>query len=274
MKTTLRSLANCLALLVLVSGCTSVNSQINPFLTLTEALGIVSTSDEDDSTTQGTALDEEFREDMTVTFRNNHATADLDVSFVAWVNAGSIRSAEQQDALFTAGYVQLGKEVALGNAYTLPVGTFVYSGAGTAGATAVTLRAATADGDQTLPSTQTITIMTPDAILAFSQPPVSCESVAFVYTRDGEPLESVPAGSPLAPFQGSTQGGGYKTLAQVDVYQCSPFQPGLFFRAGGGVRDANEYVEGEAVAFDFNENPDDGGYFCNVTFGTAAETSP
>ncbi|MGD8451589.1 MAG: hypothetical protein PVJ57_07195 [Phycisphaerae bacterium] len=262
----------CLSWFVGLAGCTGTSLELNPFLTLTEEFGYGSTdSATDNQGGQGIQLEGGFRREATLTFQNNHATADLNVSFVAWVNVGSIRTAAQQDALLTGGYVQLGHEVRLGNAFTLPVGTFVYNGPGTAGATAVTLSSPGTDAEE--PTSQAFTLITPDVILAFVEPPVSCESVAFTYTRNDEPLETIPVGGPLGPLEGSTSGGPYKTLAQVDVYQCDPFEPGLFIRLGGGMREANEFVEGDEITFDFNENPDANGNFANVTILSNTDTS-
>ncbi|MFH1746283.1 MAG: hypothetical protein ABIG44_04490 [Planctomycetota bacterium] len=264
----------CMGLACLLWGCLNQAQTVNPFLTLTETFGIPSgtATDEGDGIGQGTAAAAEFRRDITVTFRNNHTGAELECSFVAWVGASSIRSAEQQDALFADGYVQLRRELRLGNAFTLPVGTFVYDGEGTAGATAIRLEPAQAGGggdagQGVVPTTESITMITPDVVLAFVQPPVSCESVAFVYTRDGEPLTAVPVGGAVGPYSGSTGQGGFKTLAQVDVYQCEPLRPGLFIKLGGGAREPNEYFEGENITFDFNQFPDADGNFANVTVG-------
>lgn len=176
---------------------------------------------------------------MTVTFRNNHTTAELRTSFAAWVNSSSIRSAQQQDALLSGGYVQLGHEVRLGTVFTLPVGTFVYGGAGTAGATPIVLNPGTTTtnteggGQVVVPASQAFTLITPDVILAFVQPPVSCDSVAFAFMRNGEPLTAVPVDGPTGPYSGLTGVGGLKTLAQVNVYQCEPLKPGVFLRLSG-----------------------------------------
>jgi len=177
------------------------------------------------------------------------------------VNVSSIRTAEQQDALLAGGYVQLTREVQLGTAFTLPPGTFIYSGPGVAGATPVRLLAAQGDGDGQ-PTTEAFDIITPDVILAFSQPPVSCDSVAFFYTVDGEVLNEPGLGA------GATGAGPLKTLAQIDVYECEPFQPGVFLRLGGGARMSNEFFEGNDVRFDFFAGPDQNGDFANVTIGS------
>ena len=237
-------------------------SERNPFTTLIEVFGASSFVEEEDQTggPGGVAADTGFRQTMTVTFANNNGAAELNVSFAAWVNVSSIRTAEQQDALLAGGYVQLTREVQLGTAFTLPPGTFIYSGPGVAGATPVRLLAAQSD-DGGQPATAAFDIITPDVILAFSQPPVSCDSVAFFYTVDGEVLNEPRLGA------GATGSGPLKTLAQIDVYECEPFRPGVFLRLGGGARMPNELFEGNDVRFDFSAGPDQNGDFANVTIG-------
>lgn len=257
-----------LALLVFF-GCAPVdgNTERNPFLILTEIFGAPPVGDEERGAGGGTLVESEFRGTMTVTFANNHPDADLNVLFAAWVNLNSIRSAEQQDALLNSDYVQLTRELRLGSVFTLPPGTFVFNGPGVAGATAVRLGAATTQADDTVtPSMREFSLVTPDVILAFTQPPVSCDSVAFFYSTDGDPLTSVPVAGGESPFSGATGEGGFKTLAQVDAYQCEPLRPGLFLKLGGGASQPNEYFEGEGVRFDFSEVPDANGNFANVTF--------
>ena len=242
-------------------------SERNPFTTLVELFGAASSAEEEDQTggPGGVAADTGFRQTMTLTFANNHVAAELNVSFAAWVNVSSIRTAEQQDALLAGGYVQLTREVQLGTAFTLPPGTFVYSGPGVAGATPVRLLAAQDDGAGQ-PATAAFDIITPDVILAFSQPPVSCDSVAFFYTVDGE-IPRTPGGG-LDAFGGATGSGPLKTLAQIDVYECEPFQPGVFLRLGGGARMPNELFEGNDVRFDFFAGPDQNGDFAIVMIGS------
>jgi hypothetical protein len=261
------------AWLVVLCGCAGSQRPINPFLTWTDAFGvpIVAEETQQQTTAQGTLTTPEFRQQLDLTFRNFHPSADLNVSFVAWVNTSSIRSAEQQDLLLSDGYVQLRREVRLGTAFTLPVGTFVYNGGGTAGATTMVLGpgqpATGAEGGATTPTAQAYRLRSPDVILAFYNPPVSCDSVAFYFSRNGEPLTAVPVGGPEAPYGGSNTTGGFKTLAQVDVYQCEPLRPGVFIKLGGGERQTNEYFEGEPITFDFYATPDGAGNFCRVTIG-------
>ena len=102
----------------------------------------------------------------------------------------------------------------------------------------------------------------------FGQPPVSCESVAFAFTRDDDPLTSVPIAGSIGPYGGSNLTGGFKTLAQVDVYDCDPLHPGLFIKLGGGAREVNEFFEGDNVTFDFNPVSDADGNFAIVTIGS------
>jgi hypothetical protein len=266
----------CVPLLMLVCGCTTSGRQLNPYLTLTEFLGVTAVSPTDDqqtqlSTGQGTLTGPTFRRPLDLTLRNFHPTAELNVAFAAWVNINSIRSAEQQDALLADGYVQLRREVRLGSVFTLPVGTFVRNGDGTAGATLVLLPPASAavpPDTAATPSTQTFSLISPDVILVFLYPPVSCDSIAFYYSRNGEPLTAVPTGDPTSPYAGSNREGAFKTLAQVNVYQCDPLKPGLFIKLGGGQKLRNEYFEGENVTFDFNATPDATGNFATVTIIT------
>jgi len=101
-------------------------------------------------------------------------------------------------------------------------------------------------------------------VLMFSQPPVSCDSVAFTFS---DPVtDEILGGS-------SGAGGGFKTLAQVQTYECSPLKPGLFFTSAGGARDPNEFREGEPLTFTFQPLAT-GGDFALVTIGAATTTTP
>ena len=244
----------------------------NAFLTFTDTFGASATRPDG----QGGAgagggtvpLEATFRKTMMVVLANLHPTAELQTSFAAWVLPSSIRSADQQDELLRGGYVQLAEELRLGRAFTLPPGTFVFNGPGTAGATPVTLPPTGAEDntvDPALATTMVLELITPDVILVFYQPPDSCESVAFFFAVDGQPLDSEPLG-PSGLFSGpSSPFSGLKTLAQVDAYQCRPFQPGLFLRIGGGQPAANEFNEGDTVLFEFSPVPDGNGFFATVT---------
>jgi len=258
-------------LLIPLGGCVTGTGQINPYLTLTEEFGLGQVTRPEEAVrpgAQGLLLQPEFRRRMTITFQNNNPDAELNVSLAAWVMPGSLRSAQQQDALIADGYEQLARAEPLGTTLTLPVGTFVYDGGGTAGATVIRLPAARiGEGNTLSPTSRVFDLITPDGILAFAQPPVSCDSVAFYYTRDGEPLTAVLVGGhPENPYGGATRSGGFKTFAQVDVYQCEPLRPGVFLRVSGA-RQTNEYLEGENAAFEFNRDPDANGKFCIVTIG-------
>lgn len=253
-----------------LAGCGS-DSTVNPFLTYSELVGVAGGGASNDNGGGGGggggSQDAVFRREMDVTFANNHPSADLEFRYVAWVNSNSIRSAEQQDALLASGYVQLTREVQLGSVFTLPPGTFVLNGEGTAGATKVALRQATAstDGSTVTATSETLTLITPDVFLVFSQPPVSCDTVAFVYSRDGDPITDDFTNGFSGPYEGSTGLGGYKTLTQINAYDCEPLRPGLFLKLGGGAREPNEFFEGEDVRFDFNPVPDGSGKFGIVT---------
>lgn len=246
-----------------LTGCPS--TEINPFQTVTEQFGSQATRDDNTSSGGGNggAAAAAFRRAMTLTINNNNAAADLGLSLMAWVNVSSIRSADQQDFLIASGYQQITHEIHVGNAYTLPPGTFVLQGEGTNGAIAIQMRRTSAGG----PPTTSFQIITPDVVLLFLEPPDSCDSVAFEYTSDGFQIDPIPVVNAEGElFQGSTQGGGRKTLSQVDVYQCDPFRPGLFLKVGGGARADNEFFEGETMIANFNATPDANGNFAVITF--------
>lgn len=256
---------------LLAASCGLPVDERNAFLTQAETFGSsLQTSDDDGSDGgDGPTPTEFFRDSMTVTLAANDTSGDpvlegaqVEVLLAAWVYPSSLRDASQLDALIRDGYVQISQSLELGDAFTLPPGTLVYAreGAGIAGATRVALLF----GD-----TRTFTFLTPDVILLFDDPPVGCDSVAYTYTRDGVPLESLPnpEGNGIVDpiFAGATEiRGGRKTYAQFNVYQCDPFQPGLFLGSGAG--GANQYFEGQAVRVDFNTVPDAAGDFAIVTF--------
>ena len=262
----------CATLLLPPLGCAPLgSSERNAFLTLTETFGTPVTSDETErGLSVGVTAEEQFRRSMTVTFANNNPDADLAVSFAAWVSPSSIRSAAQQEALLTDGYVQLSREVRIGTVFTLPPGTFVYNGVNEAVSTAVRLGRAALDAQNVVsPTEMPFTLITPDVILAFSQPPVSCDTPAFAFESDGE-VETVEAGVQTEPGTWVRTSFGiftsaYRTLAQIDVYQCDPLRPGLFLKLGGGARLSNEYFEGENVRFDFLSQPTPEGDYAQVT---------
>ena len=277
-----------------MAGCPgAATSQKNPFTTAAEAYGasMFGASDDDDMRSGGTTLDTDFRQLMSLTIANRHPEAELNVSFAAWVSPSNIRSGDQQDALLANGYYQLDEEVRIGSVHTLVPGTFVYGGSGMGGTTSLRLaptRATTQDdtgdtGDDAADDTgdedttdeavvnvsqsveRAFELITPDVILVFSHPPVSCDSVAFYFTVDGDPLTSEGISGTSNIFAGaSSQASGLKTLAQIDVYECDPFMPGLFLRQGGGALSDNEYFEGQDVRFDFSPIPTVAGYFCQV----------
>lgn len=235
-------------------GCTPVSLERNPFLTYAGAFGFLDTPEDGASGRRGETGEEIFRDNLTVTFRNLHDTAEVETAFAAWVNVSSVRSAAQQDALLRAGYVQLVEEFRLGAVFTLPIGTFVYGGPGLAGATAV--RLGTAISTQALPTELTVALVTPDVFLVFRQPPVSCDSVAFDYVNPE--VGRAATGS-------ATSEGGSKTYAQVDVYQCAPLRPGLFLDVDAGTRARNEFAEGSTITVSFSRVPSDDGYFATIT---------
>jgi len=245
-----------LAAVVLLTsgGCPfGATGERNPFLDFTETFGTSLLRDEQAPGGQAGGREAEiiFRRSMSVTFANFDPTADLNFAFAAWVLPSSIRDADQQDELLRGGYVQITRQVELGSAFILPPGTFVRNGSGVAGAQLFRLEQATNQA-----TTLTIDLITPDVMLVFLTPPTSCDSVAFTFTVDGDPPQIRPPNAPGqgAPIQADESATGdlaVKTLGQIDVYQCNPFRPGLFLRQGGGLRQPNEYFEGDTVRFDF-----------------------
>jgi hypothetical protein len=185
----------------------------------------------------GTLAAPTFRQTMTLTFRNTAADLDLRTRFIAWVELGSVTSGEEQDALLENGYAQTARPLQIGSVFSLPVGTFIFNGQRTPFPHEVNLGAAGGNAD---PTTE-FNLITPDVILVFLQPPVSCDSVGFEFSDNGV----------VAPGS-STDIGGRKTLAQFDVYQCDPLRPGLFYRSTGGTPEANEYTEGASVSITFS----------------------
>lgn len=254
----------------IVIGCVTP-TESNPFLTLTESFSTSrnSNSNSNNNTNSGgSTADDQFRQTMSVVLANNNPAERLNTLFVAWVNASSIRSAEQQDALLRDNYVQLTREVRLGTAFTLPIGTFVRNGSGVAGATVVSL----APAANNVVTTQTINLLTPDVVLFMTTPPSTCDDVAFFYsTAEGDAFLNDPITFQI--FGGATSTGNQKTYAQVDGYHCSPFRtgdnspllPGYFLKLGGGARNPNEYFEGEDLRVDFFANELANGNFTVLT---------
>lgn len=261
--------------LVSLAGCVGQSGdERNAFLTFTENFGTTTARDTDNNGggAPGSSANQAFRREMTLTFANLHPDADLEFSFIAWVLPNSIRNADQQDVLFRANFVQIGSTINIGRALTLPPGTFVFNGPGVAGATSVRLTATGAANntvDPTAAQTRDFDLVTPDGILFFSQPPVSCESVAFFFSRDGVPLNSEGQTGTSGVgdiFAGPTSSfSGQKTLAQVNAYQCDPFRPGLFLKIGGGALADNEYFESQNIRVEFSPTADNNGFFAVVT---------
>jgi hypothetical protein len=122
-------------------------------------------------------------------------------------------------------------------------------------------------------------------MLVYLDPPISCTSTAFRFLDEGDVIAERFGGGGgtdgTVIFGAATNVGPNKTLSQIDAYQCDPFQPGLFFRQGGGIQESNEFVEGDAVTFTFYRFPldEDGNQSANgnaaeVTFaGTVAEVT-
>ncbi len=266
-----RLLSGCgVVLLGLLAACgTPTAGIINPYLTLANTFGVTPTGVDRETEAGGsvTPAGGAFRRNVRLLMQNIHSAAQVETFWIAWVEAGSVRSPEQQDDLLRAGYTRLTAPVAIGSVFTLPVGTYVYNGPGLAGATPVRLGI---PGARVGSPTYEISLLTPDALLVFSQPPVSCDSVAWRLLDSRGNVLPGPVSGP----------GGFKTLAQVDVYQCEPLRPGLFLRVGGGRPAPNEYLEGDTILFIFSEGADAVGNFAfvrigtDVTFVTTSGTAP
>jgi hypothetical protein len=255
-------------------GCPQLTVERNPFLGYTDEYGVAGQQQATQASAAAGAQKEEiFRQKLTLTFVNTHPGAILETSFIAWVMVSSIRSADQQDALLRNGYVQLARAVNIGTAFELPVGTFVYDGPGTAGATPVKLAPGQGPEGETeatvavTPTTAAFELVTPDTILVFSQPPVSCDSVAFTFS---DPVTGEVLSGPST--LGGLRYGGYKTLAEVDVYECSPLRPGLFFSGSGALR-PNEFREGDPITFTSQAAPTAGGAFATVSIGATQQAA-
>ena len=246
-----------LLIMLTVSGCIGQSADTrNAFLTATEMFGTsIFGGEEEGGGGPTTGTEEQFRRALTLTLANQDTEGELNTSWAAWVSPSSIRSQEQQDALLTGGYVQLDEQVRLGSAFTLVPGTFVYGGPGLAGATLIRLDPAVpgaGENDAPTPTEASFEFITPDVILVFSQPPVSCDTPAFFFTLDGLPFDITPQAQSLgAEFGGATGRGPVKTLGQFDAYVCDPFEPGLFLQRAGGARPENGFFEGEDVRIDF-----------------------
>jgi len=260
-----RLLSGCGVVLAgLVAACgTPTTGIINPYLTLANTFGVTPTGTDGDTDSggSGTQAGGAFRRNVRLLMENLHSSAQVDTSWIAWVEAGSVRTTDQQDDLLRAGYTRLTAPVAIGSVFTLPIGTYVYNGPGLAGATPVRLGI---PGSAVGSPTYEISLLTPDALLVFSQPPVSCDSVAWRLLDARGNVLTGPVSGP----------GGFKTLAQVDAYQCEPLRPGLFLRVGGGRPADNEYVEGDSILFSFTEGSDADGNFAFVTIGTDLTFTP
>jgi len=242
--------------------------QPNAFLTFAESFGVGLTATEE--TQQGVgkkeAAEVPFRQTMSLTIANNDPTAELNISFAAWVLPSSLRSREQEDALLQGGYARMAESVWVGSAFVLPQGTWVLQNGGVAGAKALRLPPAQQDGSAITPSEFSTELVTPDVLLLFAEPPESCESVGFFFTNEGAPADDRPITSVGGIFSGAVGQGARKTLAQIDAYQCQPFRPGLFLNRTGGRLLANEFFEGQSVRVDcFREPVDEEGHAAVVT---------
>ncbi len=232
----------------------------DPFVTYIEQFGFATASGTGTvgtgtGTGSGTLGAPTFRRNVNVTLENSHNTRSVETLFLAWVELGSLRSGEEQDALLADGYVQLTRTLEIGSVYALAPGTFVYNGNRTTSPARVRLGSASADTEASVQPSLSLEFITPDVILVYSAPPTSCDSVAFTFDDNGQ--------IDIGPSSGR---GGYKTLAQVDVYQCDPLRPGVFYQSQGGGRTANQFFEGSPITFVFSEQATNGA-FATVTIG-------
>jgi hypothetical protein len=240
-------------LLAACAGCLGSADERSAFAQYAERFGATAGVTDPGSNAGGggtNAATQTFRRSMTITVANTTQGVDLNIGVAAWVNTSSIRSADQQDALISAGFVQLTRETRIGDAFVLPPGTFVFNGGGNAGTTFLRVGPAT-----TVRTERSIELITPDVVLFYMSPPTSCESPAFTFTEEGATLDSDPASAegamdPIQGFSASTGLLGIKTLGQIDAYQCDPFRPGLYLHLGGGSRQSNEYFEGNDIRID------------------------
>lgn len=240
-----------------IAGCGLSSAPADPFSIYTDQFGrnLVSNNNQSSSGGSGSSATTTFRQTMTLTLANHDGLYELNSMFAAWVLPNSFTSAEQQDQLLTAGYVQLTSEAKIGSVYTLPAGTFVFNGAGNAGSTNFTIPHGTAASSDPASAVTAASIQfsfpSPDVLLVYLAPPTSCDSPAFVFTESGSVADVFHYGAEIYGGSIATIDGPTKTLSQIDAYQCSPFKPGLFLRKGGGSRADNEFFEGNGVTFDF-----------------------
>jgi len=259
----------------------------NPFATLTEQ-GLVEANIETEASqistgaAAGVDADLTFRDGMTVNFVNTATDRELTTNLIAWVEPGNVRTETQRDSLISSGYIEITQSITVGIAYTLVPGTFVFQGSGGNGLERIQL-GPTGPGQTVIPSNSSISLVTPDVLLVYLDPPTSCSSTAFRFLDEGdvitEPVGGGGGTSGTIIFGGATNIGPNKTLGQVDAYRCDPFKPGLFFRQGGGMQMSNEFIEGDEVTFTFLRFPVDAtntyspdGNACLVTFGGATST--
>jgi hypothetical protein len=283
---------------LLTGGCPT--NEVNPFLTLFEQEILAFTPEPDTGDGSGgagdgegggtSALEAAFRDPMTLTFQNNSARGDLEFNLLAWVNTTSIASDEDRDDLFNSNYMELTEEVRIGSVFVLPPGTFVYNGGGAngnlrfriprgtqSGATGGGEDVVVIPGNADTPVADSLTLASPDGMLIYLDPPVSCDSTAFVFLDDGRPVVSF-MGDGFGSFGGAIRDAGLKPQSLINFTECDPLRPGLFLKTGGGVRAQNEFFEGEDITFDFFlepavANPDDNvneAEALYVTFGGVA----
>lgn len=272
MRSWIRTGAGFVGAALLAVGCSPTNATTDPFVAFTDQFGRNTAQDNSSGGggTSGVNQSIKFRQLLTLTLNNNDPNYALQLRLAAWVLPSAFTNADQQDELLRFGFVQLTAPVQIGSAYTLPVGTFVYAGTsiatganssdlvfnggGQAGAMEITIGQGTATGTTLTPHSISLQLPTPDVLLVFMAPPTSCDSPAFVFVDEGTTADISHFGGGYSAYPTPNRDGPIKTLQQVDVYECDPLKPGLFFRKGG-VRNTNQFSEGDTVQFDFYRVP-------------------
>lgn len=204
-----------------------------------------------------------FRPLLDIVLENNSGAQLVETKIAAWIKESSLPEDEEargvaEGELRGDGWVRQEEDQVFGRV-TIEGPVYVYRrGLATGGAT-IDLKIAAANtnladlrdsiGVVIVPR---LTFVTPDGFLLFYDSPDSCESIAFLYTQNGIPLQGP-----------SDFGGGQKVLRQVQGYQCDPFMPG-FFLDEGGTREANEYAEGDFVNIRFSAGASGDGDFAEV----------
>jgi hypothetical protein len=87
-------------------GCGLGVEPANPFRTLAEMSVTGSGQQQSGSAGSQSTPPAVFRASMDVVLNNHHTEADLNTSFLAWVDPGSVRTADQQEELLNSNYIR------------------------------------------------------------------------------------------------------------------------------------------------------------------------